>query len=90
MSITVELPPDLEQQVKDIPDMGQRVVSFLRDQVEYENWRKSRYSDEARRLLAESKVEAEQLKAEGVPRAELFRQFFEAYDRIASRLAETK
>lgn len=34
MSITVELPPDLEQQVKDIPDMGQRVISFLRDQVE--------------------------------------------------------
>ena len=33
-SITVELPPDIEAQVRTIPDLDQRVLSFLRNQVE--------------------------------------------------------
>ena len=85
MSITIELPPDLDRDVKQIPDVQERVIEFLRDQVEYEKWRKARYSDEAFQILEESKVEAE-----GVPREELFRQFFEAYDRINTQVAGRK
>src|SRR5260221_3255590 len=36
MSITVELPPDIEELVRTIPDLDQRVLTFLRAQVEYE------------------------------------------------------
>ena len=85
MSITVELPPDLDQQVRDIPDVEKRVLSFLRDQVEYERWRRERYSDEARRLLGESKEEAARMQAEGVPRAEMVRRFIQAYDKVAEQ-----
>jgi hypothetical protein len=85
MSITIELPPDIDQQVRDIPDVEKRVLSFLLNQVEYEKWRKARYSEQAFRLLEESKADAARMKAEGVPREELFRRFFEAYDQIAEK-----
>ena len=85
MSITVELPPDLDQDVKRIPDVEKRVLSFLRNQVEHEKWRTARYSEQAVRLLEESKADAAQMKAEGVPREELFRRFFEAYDKVAEQ-----
>ena len=90
MSITIELPPELDQDVKQIPDVQERVIEFLRDQADYEKWRRARYSDEARQILEESKADAERMRAEGVPREEVFRQFFEAYDRITRQIAERK
>ena len=83
MSITVELPPELEEQMRAIPDLNERVVAFLRDQAEYEKWRNARYSERARRLVRESMDEAEKLKAAGIPREELFRRFFSVLDKIA-------
>ena len=88
MSITIELPPDLDQDVKQIPDVQERVIEFLRDQAEYEKWRKVRYSDEARQIVREGLVDAERDKAAGVSREESFRRFFEVYDRISAKLAE--
>ena len=88
MSITIELPPELDQDVKQIPDVQERVIEFLRDQAEYEKWRKVRYSDEARQIVREGLVDAERDKAAGVSREESFRRFFEVYDRITAKLAE--
>ena len=85
MSITVELPPDVEERVKAIRDLDQRVADFLRGQAELEDWRKRRYSERARRLLDESRANAHELK-ERVSRDELFRRFFELHDRITSKL----
>lgn len=86
MSITVELPPDLEKQVREIPDVRERVVSFLRGQVEYENWRRQRGSEKARRIVSEGLAEAERLKAGGVSREEMFRRFFAVHDEITRKL----
>ena len=86
MSITIELPPDLEKDVRDIPNVEESVVSFLRDQAEYHKWRKARYSDEARRIVSDGLAEAERLKAAGVPREEMFRRFFAVYDEITAKL----
>ena len=88
MSITIELPPDLDQDVKGIPDVEKRVIAFLRDQADYHKWRKARYSERALRILEESKVEAEQLRASGKSREELFEEFFEVYDRITAQIAQ--
>lgn len=88
MSITIELPPDVDQQVKEIPDVQERVVSFLRNQVAYEKWRKQRYSAKALRLVDESKVEAEQLRASGKSREELFEEFMVLHERITKQIAE--
>lgn len=85
MSITVELPPDIEAQVRTIPDLDQRVLSFLRSQVEYEKWRGQRYSEKARSIVSESLDEAEHMKTAGVSREEMFRRLFAVVDEIAPR-----
>lgn len=77
MSITVELPPDIEAQVHTIPDLDQRVLSFLRSQVEYEKWRKERYSARARRIVTQGLADAREMQAAGVSREEMFRRLFE-------------
>ncbi len=86
MSITIELPPDLDRDVKGIPDVQERVIEFLRDQADYEKWRRARYSDEARQILAESKVEAERLKAEGVPREKLIEEFLVLHNFVTRQM----
>lgn len=83
MSITLELPPDLDQEVRGLPDLEKRLLSFLRNQVEHEKWRKARYSEQAFQLLAESKADAARMKEEAVPREEMFRRFFEAHDNFS-------
>jgi hypothetical protein len=83
MSITVEVPPEIEAQVRTIPDLDQRVLSFLRQQVEYEKWRTQRYSERARSIVSEGLGEAERMKAVGVPREEMFRRLFAVIDEIA-------
>jgi hypothetical protein len=86
MSITIELPPDLDQDVKGIPDVQERVIEFLRDQADYEKWRRARYSDEVRQILAESKVKAERLKAEGVPREKLIEEFLTLHNLVTRQM----
>lgn len=85
MSIIVELPPEVEERVKAIRDLDQRIADFLRGQAELEDWRKRHYSERARRLLEESRTTARELK-ERVSREELFRRFFELHDRMTSKL----
>ena len=75
----------MEERVKAIRDLDQRVADFLRGQAELEDWRKRRYSERARRLLDESREGANKLK-EGVGCEELFRRFFELHDRFTSKL----
>ena len=82
MSITVELPPDIEAQVRTIPDLDRRVLTFLRHQVEYEKWRGQRYGEQARTIVRESLGEAERMKAAGVSREEMFQRFFAVVDEI--------
>ena len=83
MSITVELPPDIEAQVRTIPDLDQRVLSFLRSQVEHEKWREQRYSEKACSIVREGLSDAEQMKAQGVSREEMFQRLFAVFDEIA-------
>ena len=86
MSITIELPPDVEKRLAALPDLDQRVADFLRGQAELEQWRERRYSAKVREIVRESLAEAEEAKARGVSREEAFREFFEVYDRITAAL----
>ena len=88
MSITIELPPDVEKRLAALPDLGQRVEDFLRGQAELEQWREQRYSAKVREIVRESLAEAEAAKAKGISREEAFREFFEVYDRITAQIAE--
>ena len=83
MSLSVELPPEIEEQVRAIPDLDQRVLAFLRNQVEYEKWRRQRYSQQARQIVSDGLAEAGRMKSAGVSREEMFRRLFEVCDEIA-------
>ena len=88
MSITIELPPDVEKRLAALPDLGQRVADFLRGQAELEQWREQRYSAKAREIVRESLAEAEQLRASGKSREELFEEFMVLHERITRQIAE--
>ena len=60
MSITIELPPDVEKRLAALPDLDQRVADFLRGQAELEQWRERRYSAKVRVIVRESLAEAEE------------------------------
>lgn len=86
MSITVELPPDIEDRIRAIPDLSLRVAEFLRSQVGIEEWRARRYSPEAQAIVAGAVAEAARQGAEGVSRAQIFRELREAREEIGKHL----
>lgn len=82
MSITIKLPPDLESRVSAIPNLDQRLLDFLRDQADLEDWRRRRYSAEARSIVAEATSE----DAQGMTREQAFRDLREMRLDIGRRL----
>ena len=86
MSITIELPPDLDQRVRVIPDLEKRVVQFLRTQTDLEEWRSRRYSPEAREAAARAIAEADRLRASGMTREEAFEQLLGLHEKITKQL----
>jgi hypothetical protein len=86
MSITIELPPDLEDRLRAIPDLDQRIAEFLRHQTSLEQWRERRYSPAARALVAGAQAEAAMLGAVGVAREQAFREWREARSEISQHL----
>ena len=86
MHITIELPPDLESRVRVIPDLDQRVVDFLRNQADLEDWRSRRYSPEAQAIVAEATAESARLGAQGMTREQAFRELRETREEIGRHL----
>ena len=86
MSITIELPPDLDARVRVIPDLDQRVVQVLRTQTALEEWRNRRYSPEARATAERAIAEAERLRASGMTREEAFEQLLGLHEKITKQL----
>ena len=88
MNITIELPPDLdlESRVRVIPDLDQRVVDFLSNQADLEDWRSRRYSLEAQANVAEAMAEGARLGAEGMTREQAFRELRETREEIGKDL----
>ena len=83
---SIELPPDLESRVRSIPDLDQRVVDFLRNQADLEDWRSRRYSPEAQTIVAEATVEGARLGAQGMSREQAFRELRETREEIGRHL----
>lgn len=86
MSITIELPPDLDERVRVIPDLDKRIVQFLRTQTDLEEWRSRHYSPEARAAAARALAEAERLRAAGMTREQAFEQLLGLHEKITKQL----
>lgn len=86
MTLELDLPPDLERQAHDIPDIQQRLMSFVRHQVALESWRSRRGSDRARRLVDEALADGDALQSQGIDREEAFALLEEAHQRISNQM----
>ena len=83
MTLTLELPPELERDAIQITDLKERLLLFVRQQVDLERWRSDRYSPQARRLVAESARMAEALTQE-----EAAAGFLDLRERISGMVKE--
>jgi hypothetical protein len=86
MSVTLEIPAEIESAALRIPDLNERLLAFLRHQVELERWRESRYSSRTQQLVAQGLKEAEQMKAGGTSREEALELFKDVHTRISHLL----
>jgi hypothetical protein len=86
MTLTLNLPPELELRARGIPDLQDQVISFVRDLAELEQWRDGRYSGKAEKLVDAGFADGDRRRGEGLPREDAVRRFREVQERIAERV----
>lgn len=69
MTKTLELPDDLADKVKDIPDLDERIVRFIKAEVVLHAQRQKRFLPETLELVRKAREAAEKMKADGFDRA---------------------
>jgi hypothetical protein len=65
----LELPDDLADKVKDIPDLDERIVRFIKAEAVLHAQRQERFSPETLELVRKAREAAEKMKADGFDRA---------------------
>lgn len=83
MTLTLDLPPELEKEALRISDLKDRLMVFVRQQVDLEQWRSERYSPAARQLVAESAQLAEKMTLE-----EAAAGFLDVHERVTAAIQE--
>lgn len=69
MTKTLELPDDLADKVKDIPDLDERIVRFIKAEAVLHAQRQKRFSPETLELVRKAREAAEKMKVDGFDRA---------------------
>ncbi len=85
MTMTIEIPPELEIKVRDIPNLDRRITDFLRHEVRLEEIRRVRHSGRARALAERALAGAEEDKAAGTDEESSFRQLLDLHATITAR-----
>jgi hypothetical protein len=86
MSMTFDIPSDVQAGVAGIADLDLRVSLFLRHEARMEAVRRQRHSPQAREIVAEAVRQAESDKAAGFDWDESFAQLRQAQQDITARL----
>ena len=86
MSITFDIPADVQAGVEGISDLSLRVALYLRHEAQMEAVRRERHSSQAREIVARAVRQAEAEKAAGFDRDESFAQLRQAHKDITGRL----
>jgi uncharacterized coiled-coil DUF342 family protein len=66
---TLELPDELAEKVKDIPDLDARIMRFIKAEAAMHERRKKRFSPETLEVVRKAREAAEKMRAEGFDRA---------------------
>lgn len=86
MSMTFDIPPDVQAGVEGISDLDFRVALYLRHEARLETIRRQRHSPQAREIVAEAVRHAEADKAAGFDWDESFAQLRQTQQDITARL----
>ncbi len=86
MSMTFDIPADVQAGVAGISDLDLRVALYLRHEAQMEAVRRQRYSPQAREIVAEAVRQAEADKAAGFNWDDSFAQLRQAQQDITARL----
>lgn len=71
MTKTFELPDDLADKVKDIPDLDERIVRFIKAEAVLYAHRQKLFTPETLDLVRKAREAAEKMKADGFDRAQV-------------------
>jgi hypothetical protein len=86
MSITFDIPADVQAGLEGISDLNLRLALYLRHEAEMEAERRQRHSAQAREIAAEAVRQAEIEKAAAFDADESFAQLRQTYQNITERL----
>jgi hypothetical protein len=83
MTLKLELESEIEERLKEFPQIIERLPEFLREQIALEEWRLDRYSPETRELVSEAIAQA---KSSTLTREEAFSRLRSTIGKIAPQL----
>ena len=86
MSITFDIPQDLQAGLEGITDLNLRVALYLRHEARLETLRRQRHSAQARDIVAAAVTKAEVEKAAGVDPEKSFAEFRRLHESITEQL----
>ena len=86
MSVTFEIPADVQRSVEGIPGLDRRVTQFLRHEAELEAVRQKRHSARARDVVERALTGAEADKAASPDAGQSFDELLALHQKITAQL----
>ena len=75
----IETPDELAREAAEVPGLKVRLLSFIRAEVSMHRRRKRQHSPEALKLVERARLEAEQMRADGVTPEQARAEFLKHY-----------
>jgi len=86
MTLTLDIPAELEAAVSAIPDIGTRVALYLRHEAQLEQARQQRHSGKARAIAERALIAAQQDQTAGFDWQASFAELEQRHQEITSKL----
>ena len=86
MTMTFDIPAEVQSEVVGIPGLDMRVALFLRHEAQLERVRRERHSAEAREIAERAMRGAEADKAAGRSREDAFAEFRKLHTEVTEQL----
>ena len=77
MTKVLELPDELAAKVKDIPDLDERIVRFIKAEAVWYEQRQKRFSQETLDVVRQARAAAEKMHADGFDRSRVAEEICE-------------
>ncbi len=86
MTMTLDIPAELEEAVSAIPDIGTRLALYLRHEAQLEKVRQQRHSGKARAIAERALLAAQHDQAAGFDWQASFTELEQRHQKITSKL----